>query len=153
MYGEIADIFNIMAETGEYPREIKTGVLVPLQKPGKPKGPVENLRPIILLSVLQKILAICMLERINDKIDDNIPNPRLSSRSQPTGLEFLNSPVISETILGFCDQNPQDFRLNVAWWAILTNLQPHSYRRSANRQEGGLAERPRLPVLLNQKRE
>ena len=31
VYGEIADIFNIMAETGEYPREIKTGVLVPLQ--------------------------------------------------------------------------------------------------------------------------
>ena len=57
MYEEIADIFNIMAETGEYPREIKTGVLVPLQKPGKPKGPVENLRPIILLSVLRKDLS------------------------------------------------------------------------------------------------
>ena len=80
VYDEIAKIFNIMAETGEHPKEIKTGVLVPLQKPGKAKGPVENLRPIILLSVLRKILAICMLERINEKIDGSIPNSQAAYR-------------------------------------------------------------------------
>ena len=89
MYEEIAKIFNIMAKTGKHPREIKTGVLVPLQKPGKPKGPVKNLRPIILLSVLRKILAICMLERINDKIDDNIPNIQAAYRGGQNTIELV----------------------------------------------------------------
>ena len=45
----IADIYNTTAETGEFPEELVAGVLTPLQKPGKAKGPPENLRPIILL--------------------------------------------------------------------------------------------------------
>ena len=69
----IADLLNDIAKSGEYPSELKHGILVPLQKPNKKKGPVENLRPIILLSILRKILAICMLRRINDKIDGHIP--------------------------------------------------------------------------------
>ena len=51
----IAEILNSIAKTGQYPAEIKKGILVPLPKPGKPKGPPENCRPIILLSVLRKI--------------------------------------------------------------------------------------------------
>ena len=31
----ISEILNTMAETGEYPKEITTGILNPLQKPGK----------------------------------------------------------------------------------------------------------------------
>jgi len=31
----IAEIFNEIAETGVYPSEVKEGVLIPLQKPGK----------------------------------------------------------------------------------------------------------------------
>ena len=48
----IADILNHVARTGEFPEDLKKGVLIPLQKPGKSKGPPENLRPIILLSAL-----------------------------------------------------------------------------------------------------
>ena len=55
----IAVIFNQAAETGEYPSEIREGILIPLQKPGEKAGPPGNLRPIILLSMLRKILAIC----------------------------------------------------------------------------------------------
>ena len=47
---KIAELLNHMAATGDYPKEIKTGVLIPLQKPGKKKRPVANLRPVILLS-------------------------------------------------------------------------------------------------------
>ena len=64
-----------MVKTGEYPKEIKIGYLVPLQKPGKKKGPPENLRPVILLSILRKILAICTIRRINDRVRTHIiPN-------------------------------------------------------------------------------
>ena len=53
--------------------EIKTGILTPLQKPGKKKGPCSNLRPIILLSIIRKILAIAMCRRISDRLIQNIP--------------------------------------------------------------------------------
>ena len=44
----IADILNDVAKTGNYPVELTNGLLIPLQKPGKVKGPPENLRPVIL---------------------------------------------------------------------------------------------------------
>ena len=63
-----------MAATGEHLYEIKHGILTPLQKPGKKCGPCTNLRPIILLSMLRKVLAICLLNRIIDRIILNLPN-------------------------------------------------------------------------------
>jgi len=74
MYEKIAEIYNNIAETGKYPDEIKLGILVPLQKPGKPKGKVDNLRPIILLNMIRKVLCIIMLNRLKDKINSKIPD-------------------------------------------------------------------------------
>ena len=81
VYDSIADIFNTLATTGECPKEVKEGLLLPLQKPGKAKGPPSNLRPIILLSMLRKILATCMLWRIGGKIDENIPFTQAAYRA------------------------------------------------------------------------
>ena len=78
---EIAKILNEMARTGEHPKEIKEGILTPLQKPGKARGPLTNLRPIILLSMLRKILAICLIRRIGGKIDENIPIEQAAYRA------------------------------------------------------------------------
>ena len=69
----VAKLLNDMASTGEYPEQIKQGILKPLQKPGKKPGPPSNLRPIILLSVLRKLLAICMIRRCWDRISTKIP--------------------------------------------------------------------------------
>ena len=73
IHEEIASLFNTMAETGNYPAEIKEGILTPLPKPGKKAGPPANLRPIILLSNLRKILAVCLIRRCWDKISAYIP--------------------------------------------------------------------------------
>ena len=73
VYQQIADIFSEMAKTGNIPDEVIEGILVPLPKPGKPQGPHANLRAIILLSILRKILAICMIKRIQEKIENRIP--------------------------------------------------------------------------------
>ena len=62
-----------MAKTVNIPDESIEGVLVPLSKPGKPQGTPVNLRPIILLSILRKILAISMIKRIQEKIENRIP--------------------------------------------------------------------------------
>ena len=57
IHEQIAKIYNNMAETGDIPKEVTYGILKSHQKPNKAKGPPSNLRPIILLSSLRKILA------------------------------------------------------------------------------------------------
>ena len=73
VYESVAEIFNLIASHGDFPKEINHGILVPLQKPGKPKGPASNLRPIILLPTLRKILPICILDQIYSRLDHEIP--------------------------------------------------------------------------------
>ena len=64
IHKQIAEMYNEMASSGDHPTEIIQGLLCPIQKSGKTTGPPQNLRPIILLSVLRKILAVCLMERI-----------------------------------------------------------------------------------------
>ena len=56
----LADIYNNILEIGEHPPELTLGIITPIQKPEKPKGPVQNLCPITLLSMIRKILIVCM---------------------------------------------------------------------------------------------
>ena len=62
VFDKIAQILNDVAESGIKSTELSLGQLIPLLKPSKPKGPVKNLRPIILLSILRKILAIIVIK-------------------------------------------------------------------------------------------
>ena len=77
----IAKLLNHMAKTGDYPEEIKKGILIPIPKPGKKQGPPQNLRPIVLLSILRKVLAIIMITRCQDKINSQIPITQAAYRS------------------------------------------------------------------------
>lgn len=72
LYEQIAKIYCNIFETGEHLNEITRVILRPLQKPGKPKGPPLNLRSIILLSILRKILAVYFMCRIDDRLDAEI---------------------------------------------------------------------------------
>ena len=69
VYEKIPAIYNNIAAIGKHPNEMTHGILRALQKPGKPKGPTSNLRPIILLFALRKILAVCIMKRINSRLD------------------------------------------------------------------------------------
>ena len=97
----IAEILNNIAKTGKYPDELITGILTPLQKPGKKKGPPENLRPIILLSTIRKILTICLLKRIWNKISPKIPieqaayQPGRSTTEQVHTIKLLIEKAIT----------------------------------------------------------
>ena len=64
VHQDIANLLGEVAETGTYPQELKHGPIIPIQKPGKQKGKVENIRPVILLSILRKLLATCFIKRI-----------------------------------------------------------------------------------------
>ena len=87
IHSRIAEIFNSIARSGEYPEELKEGILVPLPKPGKPQGPPANLRPIILLSVIRNILAICMIRRTSQQLSNNIPKTQAAFRAARSTTE------------------------------------------------------------------
>ena len=73
IHGGVTKLLNNLASTEEYPEQIKQGILKPLRRPGKKPGPPSNLRPIILLSVLRKLLAICMIRRCWNRVSTKIP--------------------------------------------------------------------------------
>ena len=100
IYQQIANIYNVAAATGDSPKELIHGIITALQKPGKEKGPVENLGPITLLSMLRKILAICMKERINGRMEAKIPASQAAYRSGRSTTEHVfATKVLSEKAL------------------------------------------------------
>ena len=63
----------------------------------KNRGPPSNLRPVILLSLLRKILAICLIRRIGQKIDDNIPLSQAAYRAgRGTTEQLLTIKLLAE---------------------------------------------------------
>ena len=91
---EIANLLSEVAETGTYPQELKHGLIIPIQKPGKQKGKVENIRPVILLSIYRKLLATCFIKTISDKIDSMIPLSEAAYRKGRSTTEHV-----------FCNEN------------------------------------------------
>ena len=61
LYEQIASLLNATSETGDYPEEIRRGILTPLAKPPKKDGRV-NMRSIILISVLRTINTITLID-------------------------------------------------------------------------------------------
>ena len=76
----MAHILNKTSETGQYPEELRRGILNPLPKPPK-KNEKINVRPIILLSVLRKILTITLIERCWERLQHHIPKSQAAYQS------------------------------------------------------------------------
>ena len=62
LYKQIASLLSVTSETGDYPEEVRRGILTPFAKSPK-KDERVNVRPIILLSVLRKIITITLIDR------------------------------------------------------------------------------------------
>ena len=100
VYEKIAAIYNNIAAAGKHLNETTHGILRALQKPEKLKGPTSNLQPIILLSVLRKILAVCIMKRINSRLDSAIPMFQAAYRKSrsTTGHVFATKLIIKRAI-------------------------------------------------------
>ena len=93
----IATLLNTIARTGKYPAEIKPGIFTPLPKPGKKQGPPANLRPIILLSIIRKILAICLIRRCWDRLSTRVPRAQSAYQSgRSTTEQVFSIKVLAE---------------------------------------------------------
>ena len=75
----IANIINESFEKHEI-LDINAGEIIPLPKPGKPKGPPKNLRPITLLNTIRKTLSTIVLERIRPHVEKYISHSQSGFR-------------------------------------------------------------------------
>ncbi len=66
----IANLINTSFVQGQQLSALGQGILIPLQKPGKPIGLCSSLRPIVLLNTIRKTLSNIVLNRIYDKVDE-----------------------------------------------------------------------------------
>ena len=70
---KMAKIFNDVFARHES-IETNFGTIIPLAKPGKPKGPCTSLRPVTLLNCVRKILSLIVLGRIRPKVEADLPS-------------------------------------------------------------------------------
>jgi len=67
LHEEIAAIYNLIFSKHDSVAELKQGILIPLNKPGKASVASET-RPVILLITLRKILALLVLDQIATRV-------------------------------------------------------------------------------------
>ena len=93
-YGPLT-LFEAIKETlneafeKEIELELGEGILVSLQKPGKTKGPVTNLRPVILLPILRKILSNIVLRRIQPKVEQFLADSQAAYRTNRSTSDIV----------------------------------------------------------------
>ena len=75
----IAAIINRVFEQHS-PIAVGQGLLIPIPKPGKPRGPCANLRPITVLSSFRKVLSHIILQRVYSKAISFIPESQSAFR-------------------------------------------------------------------------
>ncbi len=88
IHQEIAHILNDTLENHN-DLHLGSGILAALWKPGKPKGPVKNLRPIILLTVLRKILSKIALARLKPVLENFISQSQCAYRSNRSTTDVI----------------------------------------------------------------
>ena len=104
VHQDIANLLNEVAETGTYPIELKHGPIIPIQKPGKQKWKVENIRQVILLSILRKLLATCFITRISDKIYSMISLSQAAYiKGRSTTEHVFSMKILCEKAITSCD--------------------------------------------------
>ena len=96
----LADNYKNISETEEHPRELTICIIMPIQKPGKLKGPIQNLCPITLLSMIRTVFAVCMKKQIFDKLDAEIPPSQEAYRvGRSTTEQLFAEKVLVEKVI------------------------------------------------------
>ncbi|KAI8496692.1 hypothetical protein Bbelb_253470 [Branchiostoma belcheri] len=95
----IANIIIGMFSKGEVIKAMGQGVLIPLQKPGKPRGPCNSLHPIILLNGIRKLFSLIMLECCKPQVDLYLPRSQSSYRRGHSTTDIVFTKRISADLV------------------------------------------------------
>ena len=96
--------------------------LVPIQKPGKPRGPLKNLHPVILLQIIRKILSNIATRRMKDRYEDYI------SPSQSAYRRSHSTADIVWTQMGKSKNLKGRYRSSFNWNRHVISVQQHQQR-------------------------
>ncbi|KAI8496702.1 hypothetical protein Bbelb_253570 [Branchiostoma belcheri] len=95
----IANIIIGMFSKGEVIKAMGQGVLFPLQKPGKPRGPCNSLHPIILLNGIRKLFSLIVLECCKPQVDLYLPRSQSSYRRGHSTTDIVFTKRISTDLV------------------------------------------------------
>ena len=84
----IANMLNDMFTKKDH-IDIGSGKLILLNKPNKKKGPIENLRPIVLLSTFRKVLSLITLHRIRPKVEEFLSSSQSGFRKDRSTSDIV----------------------------------------------------------------
>ena len=99
----LTDVLNQLFSEGTALDVIGKGILIPLQKPGKPRGPLKSIRPVVLLIVLRKILALVTLDRFQPALEKFLPASQSAyRRGRSTADVVFAKRVLVNLVLDKC---------------------------------------------------
>jgi len=88
LHQSLANIINDIFTTHTHLDALGAGILIPLNKPGKPKK-AANTRPITLLNSIRKTLSLVLLERIYPAIDNFVSQGQSGFRRKRSTTDVL----------------------------------------------------------------
>ena len=89
---DIKSLLKYITAINKYhdPLGLGKGVLILIQKPGKPKGPLTSVRPIVLLTTLKrKTLSLVVLSIIAPKVDEYLSPSQSGFRRERSTADVL----------------------------------------------------------------
>lgn len=85
------------------PISLGHGIIIPFPKPGKPKGPPGNLRPVTLLSVMRKVLANVVVERSRARFEQRLPPSQAGARASRSTTDGVFIKMMLVAIISHYD--------------------------------------------------
>ena len=97
----IANLLNVAVDGKIHLNDIGAGTLIPFQKPGKPQGPLSNLRSVVLLNGIRKLLSLILLKRFSPYTNSYIPATQAGFRKgrSCTDIIFAKMLICSMALL------------------------------------------------------
>ena len=89
IYKEIGYILHEIYERSDTEIKLGTGILLPLLKQKKTKGPVKSLIPVTLVEVIQKILSKIFMDRTEDTINKHRSQSQSTFRKSRSTTDVL----------------------------------------------------------------
>ena len=71
------------------PLEINNAIMITLPKPGKTKGPVKHLRPVMLLETMRKSISLIVLDRIRPRVEEYLSDSQSGFRPNQSTTDIV----------------------------------------------------------------